>query len=118
VAVLGGAGVALFGMVAASGIRTLSKVRFTNSNILIVAVALGVSLLPTVSPEIYAQFPTWFTIVFDSGISAGAIVAVLLNLLLNSPRVQARDEGADRDVSAHDAVRGPAAPAGVTEREG
>ena len=77
----------------------------------LVAIALGVSLLPTVSPEIYAQFPTWFTIVFDSGISAGAIVAVLLNLLLNSPRVQARDGGTDRDVSAHDAVRGPAAPA-------
>jgi len=118
VAVLGGAGVALFGMVAASGIRTLSKVRFTNSNILIVAIALGVSLLPTVSPEIYAQFPTWFTIVFDSGISAGALVAVLLNLLLNSESVRARDAAdADRDVSAHDAVRGPAAPAGVTERE-
>ncbi|MFS2021844.1 purine permease, partial [Massilia sp. CT11-108] len=91
-----------FGMVAASGIRTLSKVKFNNSNILIVAVALGVSLLPTVSPDIYAQFPTWFTIVFDSGISAGALVAVLLNLLLNSESQQRRHGGVDRDVSAHD----------------
>ncbi|NQX28649.1 purine permease [Microbacteriaceae bacterium VKM Ac-2854] len=111
VAVLGGAGIALFGMVAASGIRTLSKVKFNNTNILVVAISLGVALLPTVSPEIYAQFPTWFTIIFDSGISAGAVVAILLNLLLNSEKVQARFAGSDTDVSGHDAVRGPAAPA-------
>jgi xanthine/uracil permease len=117
VAVLGGAGIALFGMVAASGIRTLSKVKFNNTNILVVAISLGVALLPTVSPEIYAQFPTWFTIIFDSGISAGAVVAILLNLLLNSEKVQARFAGSDTDVSGHDAVRGPAAPAGVPESE-
>ncbi len=33
--VLGGAGIALFGMVAASGVRTLSKVRFNNTNVAI-----------------------------------------------------------------------------------
>lgn len=117
VAVLGGAGIALFGMVAASGIRTLSKVKFNNTNILVVAISLGVALLPTVSPEIYAQFPTWFTIIFDSGISAGAVVAILLNLLLNSEKVQARFAGVDTDVHGHDAVRGPAAPAGVPDSE-
>lgn len=117
VAVLGGAGIALFGMVAASGVRTLSKVRFNNTNILVVAISLGVALLPTVSPDIYAQFPTWFTIIFDSGISAGAIVAILLNLLLNSKAVQAQRGSDDPDVSAHDAVRGPAAPAGVPDSE-
>ena len=36
--VLGGAGIVLFGSVAAAGIRTLSRVNFTNSNVLIVAV--------------------------------------------------------------------------------
>ena len=50
--VLGGAGMALFGMVAASGIRTLTKVKFNNANILVVAISIGVGLLPTVSPEI------------------------------------------------------------------
>ena len=35
--VLGGAGIALFGMVAASGVRTLSTVKFNNRNILVVA---------------------------------------------------------------------------------
>ncbi|STC40375.1 putative transporter [Corynebacterium amycolatum] len=33
--VLGGAGIALFGMVAASGVRTLSKVKFTESNVIV-----------------------------------------------------------------------------------
>ncbi len=109
-AVLGGAGIALFGMVAASGIRTLAKVKFNNRNVLIVAISVGIALLPTVTPTIYEQFPTWFQLIFDSGISAGAIVAILLNLLLNSSDL--RKEGmSDPSISAHDAVRGPAAAA-------
>ncbi|WP_083980190.1 nucleobase:cation symporter-2 family protein [Demequina salsinemoris] len=105
-AVLGGAGIALFGMVAASGIRTLTKVKFDNRNVLVVAVAVGIALLPTVAPTIYDQFPIWFRQIFDSGISAGAIAAILLNLLLNSHQ---RED--DPEISAHDAVRGPAAAA-------
>ncbi|MGB4778348.1 nucleobase:cation symporter-2 family protein [Microbacterium sp.] len=109
-AVLGGAGIALFGMVAASGIRTLTKVKFNNKNILVVAISVGIALLPTVAPTIYHHFPTWFTLIFESGISAGAIAAILLNLLLNSD--QMRTEAADEPaLSAHDAVRGPAAAA-------
>ncbi|MFI6427937.1 nucleobase:cation symporter-2 family protein [Promicromonospora sp. NPDC050880] len=88
-AVLGGAGIALFGMVAASGIRSLAKVTFTSRNILVVALSLGVALLPTVRPEIYANLPEWFRLIFDSGISAGAISAILLNLLLNGDQVRA-----------------------------
>ena len=106
--VLGGAGVALFGMVAASGVRTLAKVRFNNTNILVVAVAVGIGLLPTVARTIFDQFPTWFQIIFHSGISAGAIAAILLNLLLNSERLQARLAD-DPEIAPHDAVRGPAA---------
>ncbi|MFV0374239.1 nucleobase:cation symporter-2 family protein [Microbacterium sp.] len=109
-AVLGGAGIALFGMVAASGIRTLAKVHFNNRNVLIVAISVGVALLPTVSPSIYEQFPTWFQLIFDSGISAGAIVAILLNLLLNTDEMR-RKGASDSEISAHDAVRGPAAAA-------
>jgi NCS2 family nucleobase:cation symporter-2 len=106
--VLGGAGLALFGMVAASGIRTLTKVRFNNTNILVVAVSVGVGLLPTVAPTIFDQFPTWFQIIFHSGISAGAIAAILLNLLLNSDTLQQKLAG-DPELAPHDAVRGPAA---------
>ncbi|WP_341360744.1 nucleobase:cation symporter-2 family protein [Georgenia sp. M64] len=89
-AVLGGAGIALFGMVVAAGVRTLVKVHFTNTNVLVVAIAVGIALLPTVQPEIYANFPSWFQLIFDSGISAGALAAILLNLLLN--REQMNDD--------------------------
>lgn len=97
--VLGGAGVALFGMVAASGVRTLSKVKFNNTNILVVAISVGVAMLTeaklyytdrssgeavNVSLDLYHQFPDWFQTIFHSGISAGAITAILLNLLLNT----------------------------------
>lgn len=108
VAVLGGAGIALFGMVAASGVRTLGKVHLTNSNILVIAVAVGVGLLPTVSPELYAEFPVWFQIIFDSGISAGAMTAIVLNLLLNSDAANKRVKG-EGDHSSYDAVRSAAA---------
>ncbi|WP_240760847.1 nucleobase:cation symporter-2 family protein [Mycolicibacterium sp. CR10] len=117
--VLGGAGVALFGMVAASGIRTLTKVKFTNTNILVVAISVGVAMLTeaklyytdrslsdtpvNVALDLYHQFPDWFQTIFHSGISAGAIAAIVLNLLLNTG---SRDETAEGDLAAHDAPRG------------
>ena len=82
---LGGAGLALFGTVAASGIRTLSEVEYEgNANLVIVAVALGMGVIPIARPEFYEDFPTWFQVIFDSGISAAAIYAIALNLVFNS----------------------------------
>lgn len=117
--VLGGAGVALFGMVAASGIRTLTKVKFTNTNILVVAISVGVAMLTeaklyytdrslsdapvNVALDLYHQFPDWFQTIFHSGISAGAIAAIVLNLLLNTGT---RDDTTTGDLAAHDAPRG------------
>ena len=114
--VLGGAGVALFGMVAASGVRTLARVRFNNANVLVVAISVGVGLLPTVSADLYRQFPTWFQIIFTSGISAGALTAILLNLVFNSRAVQRRQEGEGAGFAAHDALRGEALDTGRTAR--
>lgn len=105
IAVLGGAGVALFGTVAASGIRTLTKVRFNNSNILVVALSVGIGVLPSVYPTLYLQFPSWFQTIFNSGISAGAITAIVLNLVLNSEKRQQQLESGG-DLAAHDASRG------------
>ncbi|WP_181780349.1 nucleobase:cation symporter-2 family protein [Pseudonocardia pini] len=81
--VLGGAGIVLFGSVAAAGIKTLSRVEFTNSNILIVATSIGVGLIPITVPEVYLHLPEWLATIFESGISATAIFAVLLNLVFN-----------------------------------
>ncbi|MBM7414979.1 MULTISPECIES: nucleobase:cation symporter-2 family protein [Nocardiaceae] len=82
--VLGGAGIVLFGSVAASGIRTLSKVDFDgNLNLVIVAVAIGFGVLPIAVPGFWSAFPEWVHVVFDSGISAASIVAVILNIFFN-----------------------------------
>ena len=81
--VLGGAGIVLFGSVAAAGIRTLSRVEFTNPNVLIVATSIGVGLIPITVPEVYLHLPEWLATIFESGISACAIFAVLLNLAFN-----------------------------------
>lgn len=82
--VLGGAGVVLFGTVAASGIRNLSSVKYEgNMNLIIVAVSLAFGMIPVVSPEFYANFPSWFETIFHSGISSAAIMAVVLNIMFN-----------------------------------
>lgn len=117
--VLGGAGVALFGMVAASGIRTLTKVKFDNTNILVVAISIGVAMLTeaklyytnrslgdapvNVALDLYAKFPDWFQTIFHSGISAGAITAIVLNLLLSR---KSDEPEKDSDLAAFDAPRG------------
>ena len=41
---------------------------------------------PIAAPTFYSQFPSWFQTIFDSGISAAALVAVLLNILFNVGR--------------------------------
>ena len=106
--VLGGAGLVLFGTVAASGIRTLAKVEYNNNmNLIIVATALGAGLLPVVAPKFYEQFPSWFSTIFHSGISAAALVAVVLNLVFNhfkpgnSDRPSVFEAGYDRALSQH-----------------
>ncbi|MFD8459699.1 nucleobase:cation symporter-2 family protein [Streptomyces antimycoticus] len=82
--VLGGAGLVMFGTVAASGLRTLAAVDFRdNHNLTVVAVSVAVGLLPVGVPGIYKEFPNWFQTVMDSGISAGCVTAIALNLLFN-----------------------------------
>lgn len=85
--VLGGAGIVLFGTVAASGIRTLGKVKYQGTpNLVIVSTAIGIGMLPIAAPNIYSGFPAWFETIFHSGISSAAVAAVaavLLNILFN-----------------------------------
>lgn len=91
-AVLGGAGLLLFGSVAASGIRMLAAVDYRNNmNLIIVAVTVGVGIIPTAAPHFYDQFPIWFQTIAKSGISSAAIVAVVLNLLFNHLRLGTPD---------------------------
>ncbi|WP_084573925.1 nucleobase:cation symporter-2 family protein [Sporomusa malonica] len=82
--VLGGAGIAMFGMVAASGIKTLSKVQFDGThNIMVVAVSMGVGMITLAVPNFYHNFPSWAQVILHSGITAGSVAAIILNAVLN-----------------------------------
>jgi uric acid transporter len=84
VIVLGGAGIAMFGMVAATGIKILSKVNYeSKNNLLIVAVSLGVGTIPLVAPTFFHKLPQWTGALTHSGITLSAIVAILLNAFFN-----------------------------------
>ena len=82
--VLGGAGVVLFGTVAVVGIQTLRRVDFhEESNVIILATSLGFAIAPTVYPTITSGFNEGVRTIISSGITLGAVAAILLNLLFN-----------------------------------
>lgn len=83
-AVLGGAMIAMFGMVVSQGIKMLSKI-ITDSqeNSMIIACSIGIGLGVTVVPELFAQFPTGLKILTSNGIVAGSVTAIVLNILFN-----------------------------------
>ncbi|GGQ15571.1 nucleobase:cation symporter-2 family protein [Streptomyces mutabilis] len=114
--VLGGAGIVLFGSVAASGIQTLVRASLDkDNNVLIVAVSLAVGIIPIAEPEFYHAFPENAKIILDSGISTGCVVAVLLNLVFNHIGGRKRDaEDVTHPMEAgeeiSEATRAPATP--------
>jgi len=87
-AVLGGAGIAMFGIVAASGIKTLAKVDFehNHTNIFIVAISIGIGVIPVMVPTFFQNFPTWSQTIMHSGITLGSIVAIILNAFFNGSK--------------------------------
>ncbi|GAA0092056.1 nucleobase:cation symporter-2 family protein [Paraclostridium bifermentans] len=82
--VLGGVGFAMFGMVLVGGIRTLSKVEFNGTkNGVIVAISVGLAMIPLANPDFYHNFPNWVQTIFHSGITTGSLAAVILNIFFN-----------------------------------
>jgi xanthine permease len=82
--VLGGAMVAMFGMVIAYGIKMLSKVNFASQeNLLIIACSVGMGLGVTAVPDLFAQLPESIKLLTNNGIVAGSFTAILLNIVFN-----------------------------------
>lgn len=82
--VLGGAMVAMFGMVIAAGIKMLSKVDFTSQeNLLIIACSVGMGLGVTTVPNLFSHLPETVKILSNSGIVAGSLTAIFLNLVFS-----------------------------------
>ncbi|MFB6469220.1 nucleobase:cation symporter-2 family protein [Cytobacillus sp. Hz8] len=82
--VLGGAMVAMFGMVVAYGIKMLSQVDFSSQeNLLIIACSVGMGLGVTVVPDLFHGMPASIRILTDNGIVAGSLTAIVLNVIFN-----------------------------------
>ncbi len=83
-AVLGGAMIAMFGMVISQGIKMLGKT-FTSSqeNPMIIACSIGIGLGVTVAPELFANLPKSLQMFTSNGIVAGSLTAIVLNILFN-----------------------------------
>lgn len=82
--VLGGASLAMFGMVVAYGVKMLSQVDFNKQgNLLILACSVGMGLGVTVVPDIFAKLPETVRILAQSGIVTGSLTAIVLNILFN-----------------------------------
>ncbi len=83
--VLGGAGIVMFGMVAATGVRILAGVDFkTNrNNLFVVAVSLGFGMIPLIAPDFKMWMPHSLHPLIESGILLASAAAVLLNAFFN-----------------------------------
>ena len=91
--VLGGAGLVMFGMVAATGIRILSRVDFASNrnNLFVVAISIGLGMIPLVAPDFKMWLPHVIHPLIDSGIILTAIGSVLLNVFFNGAKGSAED---------------------------
>jgi NCS2 family nucleobase:cation symporter-2 len=83
--VLGGAGLVMFGMVASTGIRILSGVDFKTNrfNALVVAVSIGMGMIPLIAPNFKQWMPHNLHPLIESGILLTTMAAVLLNVFFN-----------------------------------
>jgi xanthine permease len=86
--VLGGAGLVMFGMVAATGARILTAVDFKTNrfNLFVVAIAVGFGMIPLVAPNFFRYLPDELHPLLESGILLAAISSVLLNAFFNGVR--------------------------------
>ena len=91
--VLGGAGLVMFGMVAATGIRILGGVDFKNNrfNALIVAISIGIGMIPLIAPNFKQWMPHGLHPLIESGILLASISAVALNLFFNGAKGDSRE---------------------------
>jgi uric acid transporter len=87
--VLGGAGLVMFGMVAATGIRILAGVDFAKNrnNLFVVAVSLGFGMIPLIAPNFKMWMPHAIHPLIESGILLASVAAVLLNAFFNGATV-------------------------------
>ena len=101
--VLGGAGIVMFGMVAATGIRILSGVDFAKNrnNLFIVAVSLGFGMIPLLAPNFKMWMPHDIHPLIESGILLASVAAVALNAFFNGAKLNEAEIKAAASAADH-----------------
>lgn len=112
--VLGGVGMAIFGVIIGSAVGILKEVNFDgNQNMLIIGLSVGMCMLPSIYPNFYANFPTLIQNIFGSGILAGSLTAIILNIFFNFKEIRQPEqpEVVEADVVEEETVTPNATPA-------
>ena len=112
-AVLGGAAVVMFAMVAAAGVRLLAESRLDRRDLLIIAVSVGVGQGIVAAPDIVAGVTEQLRVLLETGIVPAGFLAVVLNLVLPG-----RDVGTDSPLGATIAPDAGGSPGARERREG
>jgi len=82
--VLGGVGLVIFGMTVVAGIEELGRARFEGTrNALLVAVSIGMGMLPTVLPTLFDRIPDVLKLLLGSSAVLCGFSAVTLNIFFN-----------------------------------
>lgn len=91
--VLGGAMIAMFGMVMAYGVSILGKINFQNqNNLLIIAISVGLGAGISAVPQAFKGLGEQFAWLTQNGIVLGAISAIILNFFFNGIKYKQTEE--------------------------
>jgi len=91
-AVLGGAVLLMFGMIASAGIKMLSTVPFDKRNMVIIGASLTIAVGLPAQQGLYAELSANVQAMLESGLIPGAITAILLNLILPASKQPLADD--------------------------
>ncbi|WP_318569739.1 nucleobase:cation symporter-2 family protein [Salinigranum marinum] len=83
--VLGGAAIVLFGMIFSVGVRILARgARLTQRNLTIIATSIVLGVGVEVRPDVLSSLPEDLRLLAGSGLIAGGVTALVLNVVLPS----------------------------------
>ena len=85
-AVLGGAAIVMFGMIASAGVKILAETGMDQRSMLILAVAISLGVGLPLVPEIAEALPKQAALLLKSGLIPAAVVALVLDAVLPKPR--------------------------------
>jgi tRNA(Arg) A34 adenosine deaminase TadA len=82
--VLGGVGLVIFGMTVVAGIEELARAKFAGTrNALLIAISIGMGMLPTVFPTLFDRIPDVLRLLLGSSAVLCGFTAVALNIFFN-----------------------------------